>query len=126
MQQTLAAHNGLRLQDLSPEYEILAQFTHHGCEAEYLAGRGDWASHVNLSEVDPNSVRIEMIGRAPWVVFKGRNSQHVTTYIDPTGKLPTYDSETGGFSLDSKEYAESFLKALKHAVMLCGGKPSTF
>jgi hypothetical protein len=32
----------------------------------------------------------------------------------------------GEFSLDGKEVATSFAKALAQAVSLCGGRPSTF
>lgn len=126
MQLTLAAHNGLRLQRPNPKVVIVAQFTHHGCQIEHQSVKGDWATHIDLTQVDPNSIKIEKIDNVPWVTFQGRNSQKVVQYRDPLGKLPPYDTENGGFTLDSQEYAERFLNALKHAVILCGGKPSTF
>jgi hypothetical protein len=50
--------------------------------------------------------------------------RHSAQHPDDTNT--DYTAETGGFSLDEEQVANSFAKALTHAAELCGGRPSLF
>jgi hypothetical protein len=127
MQQTLALHNGQRLDSdrLSSEVKLVNKLIDHDCKLEYMVTDFETVEY-DLKDIDPSSFKQEPIGKAFWVTFKTRNFNHSVRYIHPTEPNDNYDSESGGFALDSNDVATSFQKALHHAVELCGGKPSTF
>jgi hypothetical protein len=84
------------------------------------------AIEYDLSDIDPNTIKLEQIGAAWWVVFKTRNFNRSIKSIALNDHSINFMSETGGFGLRNKETAEHYSKAFAHAVKLCGGSPSTF
>jgi hypothetical protein len=127
MQNALEHHNGQRLDSALPkEVKLINKLTADHCKLTYELSNFDVA-HYDLADVDTQTVKIEKIGQASWVTFKTRDFHHSIRYEHPQDKEQwVYDTESGGFSLDSAEVATSFQKALTRAVNLCGGKPSTF
>ncbi|HEV3374809.1 MAG TPA: hypothetical protein VG051_03840 [Candidatus Acidoferrum sp.] len=127
MQNALKQHNGQRLDStLSKEVKLINRLTANHCGLRYELSNFD-ISQYDLTDIDTKTIKIEKIGGAIWVTFKTRDFHHSVHYEHPLDKDHwAYDSESGGFSLDSEEVAASFAKALARAVDLCGGKPSTF
>jgi hypothetical protein len=127
MQNALKQHNGQRLDSrLSKEVKLINNLTADHCGLRYELSNFD-ISRYDLTDIDTNTIKIEKIGGAIWVTFKTRNFHHSVHYEHPLDKDHwAYDSDSGGFSLDSEEVGASFSKALTRAVVLCGGKPSTF
>ena len=125
MQKALASHNGQRLDPTDDgKHPVIAKLTANNCKLQYVVN--DWETvHYDLSDVNPITITTKEIGQATWVVFDTRNFDESVRYTHPDPK-DDYSAESGGFSLATPEYAESFAKALRHAVELCGGKPSTF
>jgi len=90
-------------------------------------GGCDDPEEVQLFGLDCTSAEIEFHVRNDAPKIK---DDSVTTYAELTGK----DHETqshdlmskGWFLVDDAAYAQRFAKALRHAVELCGGKPSKF
>ena len=126
MRQTLAVHNGQRSDTtLASDVKVLARLTANECNLDYVITNFE-TSHYDLRDIDPNSIKTEKIGDATWVVFRTRNFNRSVRYEHPSDPTLNYTDEGGGFSLDSADHAQSFQKALHHAVELCGGRPSTF
>ena len=125
MANALHEHYGQRI-ELSTVKDIVvkAKLTADGCKLSYEL-TSERTIKLDLSDVDSNTIRIEKIGDYSWVTFRMRDYHKSFHYEDKDPSL-TYDQDRGGFSLDSQEVATSFQKAFTRAVMLCGGKPSTF
>jgi hypothetical protein len=109
-------------------------FTYKGCEVTHhtnSSGRsGGLHDTFNLRDIDPNSIQVakepegsrDYVGVSAQVKLSTRNDLSLLDYTgNVTGKT-SFDS----FNITDSEYAERFAKAFKHAVELCGGKPSTF
>jgi hypothetical protein len=81
----------------------------------------------SLSDIDPRSIRVvgQSVltgGQGVQVKFAARNALEALSYSgNIIGK-----SNNSEFSVDDPAYAARFAKAFRHAVELCGGKPSTF
>ena len=127
MQNALARHNGQRLDStLSKDVKLVNKLAADQCHLTYEVSNYE-VIRYDATDIDTKTIKIEKIGEASWVTFKTRDFHHSVRYEHPLDKDKwVYDSETGGFSLDSEEVAASFAKALTRAVTLCGGKPSTF
>jgi hypothetical protein len=92
----------------------------------------------NLKDIDPTSVRLfcpnnwSSYCQENAVVFGTTDRRQLITKtpIDPKGKQPQYGliahDSSDGFISDDYDYAFSLVKAFRHAVELCGGKPSVF
>ena len=127
MQNALARHNGQRLDSkLSKEVKLVNKLTAEQCQFTYELSNFEIVRY-DVTDIDTKTIKTEKIGEASWVTFKTRDFHHSVRYEHPQDKDKlVYDSESGGFSLDSEEVAAAFAKALARAVALCGGKPSTF
>jgi hypothetical protein len=125
MKQSLATHNGQRLEIHSPDVKVLARLTAGGCKFDYVVTNYE-SVHYDMADIDPKSIQLEKIGKATWVTFKTTNYHRSIRYMHAADPGADYSDESGGFSLDTEEHAQSFLKALHRVVDLCGGKPSTF
>jgi hypothetical protein len=126
MGQSLAAHNGHRVDDtVAKDVQIVSRLMPHECNLDYVVTNYETV-HYDLRDVDPTTIKTEKIGQATWVVFQTRDFHRSVHYTHSSDPKLDYSAENGGFSLDSEEHALSFQKALQHATELCGGKPSTF
>jgi hypothetical protein len=127
MQRSLKQHNGQRIQQpqLAPDVNVIANLSSEGCKLTYQVTQFETVQY-DLPDIDPKSIHLKQIGNTYWAVFRTRNFGKSVRYIHPGDPSSDYSAEDGGFSLDSKEVAESFAKALGHAVTACGGKSSTF
>jgi hypothetical protein len=131
--------------------EVIKSFSYDGCRVKvvkvidtfdpvlfggdhYVA---EYTDEFNLADFDPNTVDsntgdADLAGRI--VVFSTTNDKkliHCSSVTlnggqrKPTACIPAVD-DTEQLRFSSKEYTERFAKALRHAIKLCGGKPSTF
>lgn len=132
MQQTLASHNGLRLDPSSDDGKlpILAKLTANNCKLHYVVNSREVIDY-DLSDIDPNTIKVWTVTAGPGtgvssVDFDARNFDKSVRYTNPSDPKADYSADNGAFDLDAPEHAESFAKALRHAVELCGGKSSTF
>jgi len=79
----------------------------------------------NLRDIDTRSIQLAskpQLGGVAEVQFATRNDSQV---LDYTGNL-TAKGIRSEFMMDDAAYATRFAKAFKHAVDLCGGRPSKF
>jgi hypothetical protein len=80
-----------------------------------------WKISMDLSTIEPSEVRGHAVEGKPWsyVDIGTTNSEDM---------IHTPDRDTSGVSLffNGTSYAPRFAKALRHAVVLCGGKASAF
>ena len=84
---------------------------------------------IDLSLIDPDSIKAYVDN-----VIPGDKDQGDVVLVTTDDKKNIVEKSTGKpyyterefISFIGIEYAERFAKALKHAVALCGGKPSTF
>lgn len=126
MGNALARHNGQRLDStISKDVKLINELTVDHCQLTYELSNLETIQY-DLSDIDTKTLKLETIGQSTWVAFSTRDYHHSVRYIDARNQKLEYDSETGGFSLDSQEVATSFSKALERAAKLCGSKPSTF
>jgi len=91
---------------------------------------GTYTYRVSLKDLDPDTVK--------WTKDRPfENAVHVDTtnsvkaiaeaFSPPAGKAEEGDKQTWvELVFDNKADAERFVKAFKHAIRLCGGKPSAF
>jgi hypothetical protein len=86
----------------------------------YEATKGQFI-HFDFSD----TIKVTQIRNNPWVTFDTRDFSRSVQYEGPD-KADNYTSTGGGFSLAYREVAESFAKAVAHAALLCGSRPSTF
>jgi len=136
-------------------YELNYSFAEfHGCEVRVLRAQlndrnflGKFAGlyRFNLGDIDPTSIQTEQIEQRSndtpylytYVHFGTTNgARRITAYGEYDPQLQKYTKvypnlhatmppEGVGFSV-TPEYAVRFTKALRHAIELCGGKPSAF
>jgi hypothetical protein len=79
----------------------------------------------NLKDIEPDSIKFYEYDRSvTHVRFNTRNYAHTIEEKHGDGGNGFFQQAT--LDLPTLEYAARFAKALKHAVILCGGKPSTF
>jgi hypothetical protein len=99
----------LDMSTAQPIVKVPAKLTADGCKLTYL-NQWNESAHYDLSEIDPEAIKLNNAGNSAsvWVEFRKTNT-----------------ADGGHFWLNS-EYAQSFAKALKHAAILCDGKPSLF
>jgi hypothetical protein len=82
----------------------------------------DSTTIVNLTKLDPTTMQVYQTVGGWWMIkVHTTNDEHVIIF---NGK--TSDDSRQQFSVEDEHYAYRFAKAFKHAVILCGGKPSTF
>jgi hypothetical protein len=82
---------------------------------------------LDLRTIDPTKVYAELVEGKPWsYVWIGTTNDEET--IQAEDLTSQTDRKTTGTALNfgGKDFAPRFAKALKHAVTLCGGKPSAF
>jgi hypothetical protein len=82
-----------------------------------------WKITMDLSTIEPSSVRTTLVKGKPWSYVDVS-----TTNDEDTIHTSDRDTSTSGVSLffNGTSYALRFAKALRHAVVLCGGKSSAF
>ena len=105
-------------------------FTYKDCEIMTLTVSNRRTDHglrgmFNLRDVDPKTVHVtnDPLGDAVAEVgFSTRNNIRAVSY---KGNI-TVESDNSGFDMDDVAYARRFAEAFRHAVDLCGGKPSDF
>jgi hypothetical protein len=126
MANALANRNGQRIDPtISKEAHFTNTLTADHCNLTYQVSKTETVRY-DLSDIDTGTIGTEKIGQNTWVTFKTRDFHHSVKYEHPKEMNWNYDTDSGGFSLDSDEVALSFKKALSRALKLCGGKPSTF
>ena len=99
-----------------------------GCEAAFTYSTEDTQHHVwtstdkfNFKDLDASTV--EVLGSsAVFYVETTNNANAISLTVNST---PAFGSDDMLFELP-EAYTKRFAKAFKHAVVLCGGKPSTF
>ena len=111
MQRSLEYHNGQRIQQppLAANVNVLAKLSADGCTLKYQVTQFEMVQY-ELPDIDPTSIHIEQIGNTYWATFKTRDFAKSVRYFYPDDPSTNYSAEQGGFSLDSKEVAESFRK----------------
>ena len=120
----------------------------HSCnvtitETRVKAGPDFWIKEsFSLADIDPGEIHIENLGQGEFgKLFQGRSAVdfHTTNYIKtikdssrgpfwPGGPILPKPDEilTSHYTVFTSDwFAPRFAKAFKHAVELCGGKPST-
>lgn len=125
MQSALERHNGQRLESFSPEVKLINKLTANNCGLSYEVTNFEIYC-FDLKDIDSTTIRVERIGPAEWVTFKTRYFHRSICSLNSRTNELNFASETGGFSLDGPEVANSFSRAFSRAVSLCGGKSSTF
>jgi hypothetical protein len=126
MRNALSEHNGQRLDEAYAKDVILInKLSSDRCNLTYEASSNESVQY-DLSDINPKTIAVKPIGKAVWVTFDARDFHKSVHYRHPSDASLDYDSESGGFSLDSPDIAKSFSQALQRAVELCGGRPSTF
>jgi hypothetical protein len=86
------------------------------CSLDYVTKSG--TIHFDLGDINPRSIRVEPIGEVFGVRFYTSLSRAVR-YTNPVYRGQDFSQDQWVFRLDSRENAESFLKALSHGVDLC-------
>ena len=111
-------------------------FDSHGCLATIkwsvavnYKDVGTHTYHFSLKDLDPNSVA--SVKDNPFenaVVVETTNSQKRVTesFTLPGGKAETNKHTRVELVFDKGDNARRFVIAFKHAIQLCGGKPSVF
>jgi hypothetical protein len=127
MARGLASHNGQRIQQppLSPEVKLVNRLTEDHCKLNYELSQFD-VVQLDMGDIDTKTVTVKQIGNTWWAVFNTRHFNKSVRYRHPKDPGSDYDAETGGFSLDTEQTANSFAKALTHGAELCGSKRSPF
>jgi hypothetical protein len=89
----------------------------------------DAAFSFSLGDLDPQTVRTVVPNdhnvRA-YVEFETTDSKRLIQLSSQKGAPVGVGMASWEINLDNKENADRFTNAFKHAVTLCGGKPSTF
>ena len=83
---------------------------------------------LNLRAVDPDTVHATVVKDKSWAYIDiGTTNDEEAIQISST-PVPPMVTGTAGVSVkfEDTSFAGRFAKALRHAVILCGGKPSTF
>jgi hypothetical protein len=80
----------------------------------------------SLGDLDPNSIGI-WGGPIATVHFDTTNEQNKIKWLKPDG-TPEWNADLSSWVVNfgDENDAKRFARAFKHAVILCGGKPSTF
>ena len=115
----------------------LTTFDSHGCLATITwsvavnyKDVGTHTYHFSLKDLDPNSVA--PVKDNPFenaVVAETTKSEKkvAESFAPPSGKAEERNKHTRvELVFDSADNARRFAKAFKHAIQLCGGKPSVF
>jgi hypothetical protein len=123
-------------------------FTRNGCQfnlhiSSKIAPSVPWSDSstytFNLHDIDPQSIKIATYshfggfrceGTAPVLQTMG-TCDHAEITFTTHNESPLIDfsgskNTSGFFEVDDVEYATRLANAFRHAVELCGGKPSTF
>jgi hypothetical protein len=121
-------------------------FTYDGCQMT-IHVEGDRAAKVspdfslsyrfNLGDINPQSIRmrtISHIGGFYCEAFPGENMDcdHAEIAFKTRLEAPLIDTGSSKknndafFNVDDVEYGKRFVRAFRHAVELCGGKPEPF
>jgi hypothetical protein len=105
----------------------------------------DYLLSFTLSDIDPTSISVTDLKQGslgpldkktfhpniPYVAVNFRTTNDKNSMVeskpDGTGKMAVHDCCTFGSGIGMEpNYAPRFVRALRHAVELCGGKPSAF
>jgi hypothetical protein len=99
-------------------------------ETRVLAGPDFWIKMAfSLSDLDPEDIQVTNLGQGKYggtaaVGFHTRNYAQSITHTSSQYPQPIKASEYLVFTND--EFAPKFARALKHAVVLCGGRRSSY
>jgi len=118
--------------DIGTKISLRETFAYNGCQISTTTisnRKNDQGLHetFNLRDIDPQSVRVlnkpmTVDEDGVQVKFSTRNNIEALTYSgNITGK-----SNNSEWSVNDETYARHFADAFRHAVELCGGKPSAF
>jgi hypothetical protein len=117
----------------NPTIVMTETFSHRGCELTTMsksnrAGDKGLRETFNLRNIDPDSIEIKDKLKSLeddegfTVAFKARNDVEGLSY---SGNIKGAGNRSG-FQVEDRAYGVRFAKAFKHAVELCGGRPSEF
>lgn len=117
-------------EDVGTKLLLRETLSYKGCEIETVTvsnrkGARGWVESFNLQDIDPQSIHVTQPTAGTDgvdVAFSARNDVEALRY---PGKVPVKGVQSE-FQMDNIDYALRFANAFKHAVELCGGKPSTF
>lgn len=119
-------------EEVGAEISFRETFTYEGCQITTTTisnRKGDRGLRetFNLHDIDPQSIKVLDNpplggGDRSQVKFSARNNAQALTY---TGNIID-KSDNSEFTVDDFAYADRFAKAFRHAVEVCGGKPSDF
>jgi hypothetical protein len=89
-----------------------------------------WVVTLDLKAIDPKQVYADPVDDKPWSrvwINTANDESRIHTLLTVDGQKND-ERDTAGVGLDFGEhtFAARFAKALRHAVVLCGGKPSVF
>ena len=115
-------------EDVGDEISSRETFTYKGCQIATITTSNRKEDHglhetFNLRDIDPQSILVTSDpATVPEVKFSARNNAEALIY---SGNIVGKGTNSA-FAMDDAAYAERFANALRHAVELCGGRPSTF
>jgi hypothetical protein len=100
--------------------------TFKGCQATQILwtnGVSQGGKTYSLTDIDPQSIAADSLG----VNFETTNSQDTIAWVDANGHRNGGALESMWvINFDTEANSKRFATAFKRAVVLCGGKTSTF
>jgi hypothetical protein len=104
--------------------------SYEGCQVSTVTTSDIKTDHglhetFNLRDIDSDSIKVAKAEHPPYgpqVQFAARDNAQALAY---TGNIKDKGARSE-FMMDNADYAERFATALRHAVELCGGRPSKF
>lgn len=116
--------------DVGPQFSTRETLAYTGCKITHTVKSTRRSDHglveaFNLADIDPQSIRVVSnppLGGTAQVEFSARNDAEALIY---TGNIIGKGTRSE-FAMDDVAYAGRFAEAFRHAVELCGGKPSDF
>jgi hypothetical protein len=123
MQNVVSEHSYWRIKDATGDNSFSNRLTFDSCrvtQSMFENGKKQGDTTYSLKDIDPQSLEVER-----------QNGGFFAVMFDTTNAQDKINMNGSAFSswvvnLDNGEYAKRFAKAFRHAVVLCGGKPSTF
>jgi hypothetical protein len=129
----LGDYRGCSAEDIAKQFSTRETLSFKGCQVTHTikstlqTDHGLWET-FNLRDIDPHSIQL---GSFPDILdyqvvaeveFSARNDAEALVY---SGNIISKGVRSG-FAMDDAAYAGQFAEAFRHAVELCGGRPSTF
>jgi hypothetical protein len=121
----------MNCEDVGDEISWRETLTYKGCQITTKTTNNRKTDHglqekFNLGDIDLQSIRVvtsnPKLANVAEIQFSARNNAEALIY---TGNIIGKGTNSE-IAMDDPAYAERFASAFRHAVELCGGKPSTF